>query len=137
MYKSAGVASWLWTLAWKRSFVSDDHAHKAFLLQSQSQERCCWKQGEHTDIRRLMETIVRKITFRKAHQVSICSLRFAAVFQLVETGCARVLVQNAEIFTLTYGSLVRQLIADLEDIPAVNKQLDEMCASLSRHASGL
>ena len=34
--------------------------------------------------------------------------------------------QNAEIFTLTYGSMVRQLIADLEDIAAVNKQLDEM-----------
>ncbi|KAK9835170.1 hypothetical protein WJX81_003039 [Elliptochloris bilobata] len=33
---------------------------------------------------------------------------------------------NAEIFTLTYGSMVRQLIADLEDISAVNKQLDEM-----------
>ena len=85
-----------------------------------------------------METIVRKIIFFcKVHQVSICSLRFAAVLQLVESGCARVLAQNAEIFTLTYGSLVRQLIADLEDIPAVNKQLDEMCASLSRRASGL
>ncbi len=84
-----------------------------------------------------METIVRKTTFRKAHQVSICSLRFAAVFQSVETGCARDLVQNAEIFTLTYGSLVRQLIADLEDIPAVNKQLDEMCDTLSRPACGL
>lgn len=36
--------------------------------------------------------------------------------------------QNAEIFTLTYGSMVRQLIADLEDIPAVNKQLDDMYA---------
>jgi len=36
--------------------------------------------------------------------------------------------QNAEIFTLTYGSMVRQLTADLEDIPAVNKQLDDMYA---------
>ena len=34
--------------------------------------------------------------------------------------------QNAEIFTLTYGSIVRQLLSDLEDIDAVNKQLDQM-----------
>jgi hypothetical protein len=33
---------------------------------------------------------------------------------------------NAEIFTLTYGSLVRQLLADLEEVDAVNKQLDTM-----------
>ncbi|EIE20894.1 TRAPP I complex [Coccomyxa subellipsoidea C-169] len=35
-------------------------------------------------------------------------------------------MQNAEIFTLTYGSMVRQLIADLEDVNEVNKQLDTM-----------
>ena len=34
--------------------------------------------------------------------------------------------QNAEIFTLTYGSMVRQLITDLEDVNEVNKQLDTM-----------
>eukprot|EP00884_Botryococcus_braunii_P014651 jgi/Botrbrau1/23187/Bobra.0041s0035.2 len=33
---------------------------------------------------------------------------------------------NAEIFTLTYGSLVRQLITDLDNIEDVNKQLDTM-----------
>lgn len=37
--------------------------------------------------------------------------------------------QNAEIFTLTYGSMVRQLIADYEDVAEVNKQLDKMCAA--------
>lgn len=36
------------------------------------------------------------------------------------------LLQNAEIFTLTYGSIVRQLIADYEDVELVNKQLDKM-----------
>lgn len=36
-------------------------------------------------------------------------------------------VQNAEIFTLTYGSLVRQLITDLDNIDDVNKQLNTMC----------
>ena len=34
--------------------------------------------------------------------------------------------QNAEIFTLTYGSVVRQLVADYEDVEEVNKQLDKM-----------
>ena len=33
---------------------------------------------------------------------------------------------NSEIFTLTYGSLIRQLIADFEDLEEVNKQLDTM-----------
>lgn len=33
---------------------------------------------------------------------------------------------NSEIFTLTYGSIVRQLITDLEDMEEVNKQLDTM-----------
>ena len=37
-----------------------------------------------------------------------------------------VMLQNAEIFTLTYGSIVRQLITDVEDIAEVNKQLDTM-----------
>ncbi len=35
-------------------------------------------------------------------------------------------LQNAEIFTLTYGSMVRQLITDLEDVNDVNKQLETM-----------
>jgi hypothetical protein len=34
--------------------------------------------------------------------------------------------QSAEVLVLTYGSLVRQLVADLDDIAAVNKQLDTM-----------
>ncbi|CAM0137711.1 transport protein particle 22 kDa subunit [Umbelopsis sp. WA50703] len=33
---------------------------------------------------------------------------------------------NAELFTLTYGSLVVQLIKDYEDYSEVNKQLDKM-----------
>jgi hypothetical protein len=35
-------------------------------------------------------------------------------------------LQNAEIFTLTYGSMVRQLISDFEDLDEVNKQLEKM-----------
>ncbi|CAD7701853.1 unnamed protein product [Ostreobium quekettii] len=33
---------------------------------------------------------------------------------------------NSEIFTLLYGSLVRQLLADCDDIDDVHKQLDKM-----------
>lgn len=34
--------------------------------------------------------------------------------------------QNAELFTLTYGAIVRQLLTDYEDVEEVNKQLDTM-----------
>lgn len=34
--------------------------------------------------------------------------------------------QNAELFTLTYGALVIQLIKDYEDYTEVNKQLEKM-----------
>ncbi|EFN52425.1 hypothetical protein CHLNCDRAFT_138928 [Chlorella variabilis] len=39
---------------------------------------------------------------------------------------------NAEIFTLTYGSMVRQLIADHEDVEEVNAQLDKMGFSIGQ-----
>lgn len=39
--------------------------------------------------------------------------------------------QNSEIFTLTYGALVVQLIKDYEDYSAVNVQLDKMYILLS------
>jgi len=35
-------------------------------------------------------------------------------------------LQNAELFTLTYGAIVRQLLTDYEEIEEVNKQLDTM-----------
>ena len=35
---------------------------------------------------------------------------------------------NPELFTLTYGAIVRQLLNDFEDnVEEVNKQLDKMC----------
>ena len=33
---------------------------------------------------------------------------------------------NAEVFTLTYGSLVMQLLKDFEDVNSVNDQLEKM-----------
>ncbi|MFS7915598.1 putative Bet3 family, NO signaling/Golgi transport ligand-binding domain superfamily [Helianthus anomalus] len=35
---------------------------------------------------------------------------------------------NAELFTLTCGAIVRQLLTDLEEVEEVNKQLDQMYA---------
>ena len=64
-----------------------------------------------------METIVRSL---------LCPL--GSILSAI-TGDARLCAQNSEIFTLMYGSIVRQLITDLEDIAEVNKQLDTMCVS--------
>lgn len=35
-------------------------------------------------------------------------------------------VQNSEILTLTYGGIVRQLVADTENVGEVNKKLKKM-----------
>lgn len=35
-------------------------------------------------------------------------------------------MQNSEILTLTYGGIVRQLIADNENVSQVNEQLKKM-----------
>jgi len=45
--------------------------------------------------------------------------------------------QNAELFALTYGSLVAQLLKDYEDVAAVNRQLDLMCVSPRSPPHGL
>ncbi|XP_020277189.1 trafficking protein particle complex subunit 3-like [Asparagus officinalis] len=37
---------------------------------------------------------------------------------------------NAELFTLTYGAMVRQLLTDIEGVEEVNKQLDQMGYSI-------
>lgn len=35
-------------------------------------------------------------------------------------------LQNAELFNLTYGAMVMQLIRDYEDVQVVNQQLEKM-----------
>ncbi len=45
---------------------------------------------------------------------------------LADLCCSHVVSQNAELFTMTYGALVAQLIQDYEDYSEVNKQLDKM-----------
>ena len=36
------------------------------------------------------------------------------------------MMQNSEILILTYGSIVRQLVADHEDVEEANVQLEKM-----------
>ncbi len=46
------------------------------------------------------------------------------------------LIKNSELFTLTYGSMVVQLMRDFKDIEKVNEQLERMyvsCAALALH----
>eukprot|EP00903_Cladosiphon_okamuranus_P015509 g14319.t1 len=43
-----------------------------------------------------------------------------------EQAWAKIGKVNAELFTLTYGAMVMQLIQDFEDVGAVNKQLESM-----------
>ncbi|CAM9584967.1 unnamed protein product [Phaeothamnion confervicola] len=43
-----------------------------------------------------------------------------------EQAWAKISKVNAELFTLTYGAMVTQLIQDFEDVNAVNQQLEAM-----------
>ena len=68
-----------------------------------------------------METIVSSLQSK----TMVLSVRIvsACMLQLTNTCLG---LQNAEVLSLTYGSIVRQLITDHEDIEEVNKQLDRM-----------
>ena len=54
--------------------------------------------------------------------------------KIVSARCVRrkqrltLLQQNAELFILTYGSIVAQLCNEFEEYAEVNRQLDRMCA---------
>lgn len=49
-----------------------------------------------------------------------------AVLCICHAICSPDCHKNAELFTLTYGAMVMQLIQDFEDVNAVNKQLETM-----------
>ena len=70
-----------------------------------------------------METIVSSSTRCARH---LASARESLSQLPDQPSKSRDILQNSEIFTLTYGSIVRQLITDLEDMEEVNKQLDSM-----------
>ena len=54
--------------------------------------------------------------------MSAASRAGAAAFSKIEK-C------NSELFTLTYGAIVTQLLKDYEEVDATNAQLEKMCAA--------
>jgi trafficking protein particle complex subunit 3 len=60
------------------------------------------------------EKIVRSPSRRRRYQLTLLDI-LSSTFS-----------QNAELFAMTYGALVVQLIQDYEDYAEVNKQLDKM-----------
>lgn len=58
------------------------------------------------------------------HNMFISVRSVAACVRQLKSSCLG--LQNAEVLSLTYGSIVRQLITDHEDMEEVNKQLDRM-----------
>ena len=55
--------------------------------------------------------------------MSAASRAGAAAFSKIEK-C------NSELFTLTYGAIVTQLLKDYEEVDATNAQLEKMCAHM-------
>lgn len=64
-----------------------------------------------------VEKIVRHLNVFPSHSFVFLTSQFLFSFS-----------QNAELFTLTYGALVAQLIKDFEEVDEVNKQLEKMLA---------
>ena len=47
---------------------------------------------------------------------------------------SRVEKLNSELFSLTYGAIVTQLLKDYEEVDATNSQLEKMCVLCSARA---
>lgn len=62
----------------------------------------------------------------QANAPPTCDFAFVSTSRNVLIHSNAVTTQNAELFTLTYGALVIQLIKDYEDYAEVNKQLEKM-----------
>ncbi len=69
--------------------------------------------------------------FAKVDKVVCIYLKFIFIYlHILFTYCYN---QNAELFTLTYGSIITQLIKDYEDINEVNTQLEKMYLFIYLH----
>ena len=51
--------------------------------------------------------------------------------QLGKTVFSKVEKVNSELFSLTYGAIVTQLLKDFEEVDATNDQLERMCACVT------
>ena len=60
--------------------------------------------------------------------VSLCLvfLEVILILSVRSSECARMEKVNADLLIITYGSIVTQLIRDIEDLDEVNKELEKM-----------
>lgn len=93
--------------------------YKQLGVRVKKQHYIKWKLTSTPHLRR---TCGRHVTRRSVRRQRRRELSFAAH----SSPWPRSSFKNAEIFTLTYGALVMQLIKDYEDYGEVNKQLDKM-----------
>jgi hypothetical protein len=61
----------------------------------------------------------------------VFSLIFHTDCIAVVSNVTRVFVQSAELFAMTYGAIVTQMLKDYEDVEAVNTELDKMYILIS------
>lgn len=62
---------------------------------------------------------------RKSNKDSLFSF-VSFIIIIVGSNYFLLLVKSAELFTLTYGAIVMQLLADYDTVEEVNEQLDKM-----------
>jgi hypothetical protein len=55
-------------------------------------------------------------------------LEAIAMRRVGEAAFSKVEKINSELFSLTYGAIVTQLLKDYEEVDATNTQLEKMCA---------
>jgi hypothetical protein len=80
---------------------------------------------DHGDFEQTIQGHRRRPLERAYGEDSASSLTTSSLPTLLDV-LSLTLTQNAELFAMTYGALVVQLIQDYEDYAEVNKQLDKM-----------
>jgi hypothetical protein len=83
------------------------------------------KLGEHVFSQ--VEKIVRACVFAVGRpSLSVCVFFCFLLNAVLLWFCFFMHPQNSELFTLTYGAIVMQMLRDYEDVSEVNRQLDRM-----------
>lgn len=87
-------------------------------MEEQDRKDCKFLAGLLCTTTRPIPDLLNRIHLRSHSPSYLVTARSSTVLTVTN--------QNAELFTLTYGALVIQLIKDYEDYAEVNKQLDKM-----------
>ena len=66
----------------------------------------------------------------KTLDCSLASLLAMTSRRVGEAAFSKIEKINSELFSLTYGAIVTQLLKDYEEVDATNVQLEKMCATL-------